>query len=109
MIKFQVLLLVLNMADEFTNESFCTVIFDEFFLAGMAKDSVTRHLLKLLWWVHPKLPTARLHTLVKSLEPTSQVNLWTLFRLVSFINHELYDESINLYSIMKLFTICMKL
>ena len=61
------------MSDEFTNESFCTVIFDEFFLAGMTKDSVTRHLLKLLWWVHPKLPTARLHTLVKSLQPTSQV------------------------------------
>ncbi|OXU31236.1 hypothetical protein TSAR_014770 [Trichomalopsis sarcophagae] len=69
-----VLLLVLNMSDEFTNESFCTVIFDEFFLAGTSKDSVTRHLLKLLWWVHPKLPIARLHTLVKSLEPTSQHN-----------------------------------
>ncbi|XP_011495272.1 PREDICTED: negative elongation factor B [Ceratosolen solmsi marchali] len=69
-----VLLLILNMADEFTNESFCTVIFDEFFLAGMTKDSVTRHLLKLLWWVHPKLPVARLHTLVKSLEPNSQHN-----------------------------------
>ncbi|KAJ8667483.1 hypothetical protein QAD02_009146 [Eretmocerus hayati] len=67
-------LLLVNMADEFTNESFCTVIFDEFFLAGMGRDSVTRHLLKLLWWVHPKLPIARLHTLVKSLEPSSQHN-----------------------------------
>ncbi|XP_014218914.1 negative elongation factor B [Copidosoma floridanum] len=69
-----ILLLIMNMADEFTNESFCTVIFDEFLLAGMTKDSVTRHLLKLLWWVHPKLPIARLHALIKSLEPTSQHN-----------------------------------
>ena len=72
------------MADEFTNESFCTVIFDEFFLASMTKDSVTRHLLKLLWWVHPKLPTARLHTLVKSLEPNSQVILMHFLLCIYF-------------------------
>ncbi|XP_072748726.1 negative elongation factor B [Anoplolepis gracilipes] len=67
-------LLILNMADEFSNESFCTVIFDEFFLAGLGKDNVTRHLLKLLWYIHPKLPSARLHSLLKALQPTSQHN-----------------------------------
>lgn len=63
------------MADEFSNESFCTVIFDEFFLAGLGRDNVTRHLLKLLWYIHPKLPSARLHSLLKALQPTSQVIL----------------------------------
>ncbi|CAK9803478.1 Negative elongation factor B [Anthophora plagiata] len=67
-------LLILNMADEFSNESFCTVIFDEFFLAGLGRDNVTRHLLKLLWYIHPKLPPTRLHTLMKALQPTSQHN-----------------------------------
>ncbi|XP_014480534.1 PREDICTED: negative elongation factor B [Dinoponera quadriceps] len=67
-------LLILNMADEFSNESFCTVIFDEFFLAGLSRDNVTRHLLKLLWYIHPKLPSARLHSLLKALQPTSQHN-----------------------------------
>ncbi|XP_012228280.1 negative elongation factor B [Linepithema humile] len=67
-------LLILNMADEFSNESFCTVIFDEFFLAGLCKDNVTRHLLKLLWYIYPKLPSARLHSLLKALQPTSQHN-----------------------------------
>ncbi|XP_033331868.1 negative elongation factor B [Megalopta genalis] len=67
-------LLILNMADEFSNESFCTVIFDEFFLAGLARDNVTRHLLKLLWYIYPKLPPTRLHTLMKALQPTSQHN-----------------------------------
>lgn len=61
------------MADEFPNESFCTVIFDEFFLAGLGRDNVTRHLLKLLWYIHLKLPPTRLHTLIKALQPTSQV------------------------------------
>ncbi|XP_046733960.1 negative elongation factor B isoform X1 [Diprion similis] len=67
-------LLILNMADEFSGESFCTVIFDEFFLAGLARDNVTRHLLKLLWYIHPKLPPTRLHSLMKALQPNSQHN-----------------------------------
>lgn len=67
-------LLILNMADEFSGESFCTVIFDEFFLAGLARDNVTRHLLKLLWYIHPKLPPTRLHSLLKALQPNSQHN-----------------------------------
>lgn len=68
------------MADEFSNESFCTVIFDEFFLAGLGRDNVTRHLLKLLWYIHPKLPSARLHSLLKALQPTSQVIYFGIFK-----------------------------
>ncbi|KAK0085210.1 hypothetical protein PV325_005585 [Microctonus aethiopoides] len=67
-------LLIVNMADEFSNESFCTVIFDEFFLAGLSRDNVTRHLLKLLWYIYPKLPPARLQSLMKAVQPTSQHN-----------------------------------
>lgn len=67
-------LLILNMTDEFSSESFCTVIFDEFFLAGLGRDNVTRHLLKLLWYIHPKLPPTRLRSLLKALQPTSQHN-----------------------------------
>lgn len=63
---------LIHMSDEFTAEDFCTVIFDEFFLAGLARDNVTRHLLKLMWYIHSKLPPNRLHTLIKVLEPTSQ-------------------------------------
>jgi hypothetical protein len=63
------------MNDEFSAEDFCTVIFDEFFFAGLARDNVPKHLLKLLWYIYPKLPTVRLQTLVKALQPTSQVNM----------------------------------
>lgn len=86
--QLQVSLLILNMADEFSNESFCTVIFDEFFLAGLGRDNVTRHLLKLLWYIHPKLPSARLHSLLKALQPTSQVILYNLDNFIRYNNYE---------------------
>ncbi|XP_044270020.1 negative elongation factor B [Tribolium madens] len=58
--------------EEFQAEDFCTVLFDEFFFAGLSRENVTRHLLKLLWYVHSRLPASRLHTLMKALQPTHQ-------------------------------------
>lgn len=60
------------MPEEFTTPDFCTGLFDEFFFAGLARDNVVRHLLKLLWYVHHKLPDNRLHSLMKALQPTHQ-------------------------------------
>lgn len=60
------------MPEEFSAADFCTGLFDEFFFAGLTRDNVTRHLLKLLWYIHPKLPENRLHTLMKALQPTHQ-------------------------------------
>lgn len=62
------------MADEFVLEEFCTGLFDEFLFAGLTRDNVTRHMLKLLWYVHQKLPPSRLSTLMKALQPTAQHN-----------------------------------
>lgn len=60
------------MPDEFATADFSTGLFDEFFFAGLNRDNVTRHLLKLLWYVYPRLPANRLHTLIKALQPTHQ-------------------------------------
>lgn len=60
------------MPEEFGAADFCTGLFDEFFFAGLQRDNVARHLLKLLWYVYPKLPHNRLHTLMKALQPTHQ-------------------------------------
>jgi len=57
--------------DEFENEDFCTSVFDEFFFTCINVDNVNRHLMRLLWWIHPKLPVARIDTLLKVAEPTS--------------------------------------
>jgi len=74
--------LLIHMNDEFSAEDFCTVIFDEFFFAGLARDNVPKHLLKLLWYIYPKLPSARLQTLVKALQPTSQVKMKEAWAIV---------------------------
>ncbi|KAJ8978277.1 hypothetical protein NQ317_009617 [Molorchus minor] len=42
--------LLIHNAEEFQAEDFCTALFDEFFFAGLSRDNVTRHLLKLLWY-----------------------------------------------------------
>ncbi|XP_050047588.1 negative elongation factor B [Dermacentor andersoni] len=79
------------MADDFAQEDFCTVVFDEFFLSGLSGNasggstpaalpttegasSAARHLLRLLWHVHAKLPPARLQGLMKTLQPLVQAN-----------------------------------
>ncbi|KAF8796796.1 negative elongation factor B-like [Argiope bruennichi] len=64
--------LVTNLIDEFSTEDFCTVVFDEFFLTGLAKESVVRHILKLLNYVYTKLPPSRLDGVMKALQPCAQ-------------------------------------
>lgn len=66
--------LLIPMSEEFHTEDFCTGLFDEFLFAGLTRDNVTRHMLKLLWYVHSRLPAARLATLMKALHPTPQHN-----------------------------------
>lgn len=64
--------LLIHMQDEFGTEDFCTGIFDEFLFTAVNKDNVLRHMLKLLWYIHPKLSPTRLQMLVKTLQPTVQ-------------------------------------
>lgn len=66
--------LLIQFPDDFQGEDFSTVLFDEFFFAGLSKDNVTRHLLKLLWYIHPKLPDTRIVTLMKALQPGTNHN-----------------------------------
>ena len=61
---------LIGMKDDFEAEDFCTAVFDEFFFTCINIDNVVRHLMRLLWWVYPKLPPARLDTLLKVAEPT---------------------------------------
>ena len=61
---------LIQMRDEFDAEDFCTVVFDEFFLALIANDNVVRHLLRLLKFVHTKVSSTRLENLMKLTEPT---------------------------------------
>ena len=57
------------MREDFETEDFCTAIFDEFFFTSITSDNFVRHLLRLLWFVHPKLSSSRLENLLKITEP----------------------------------------
>ncbi|XP_076344697.1 negative elongation factor B isoform X1 [Tachypleus tridentatus] len=65
---------LIPLADEFAAEDFCTVVFDEFFLTGMARENVVRHMIELLNHIHHKLPASRLDGLTKALQPMAQQN-----------------------------------
>lgn len=60
---------LIPMAEDFATEDFCTVVFDEFFFTNINRENVMRHVIKLVWYIHPKLPPARLDTLQKALQP----------------------------------------
>lgn len=62
---------LIGMKEDFEAEDFCTAVFDEFFFTCINVDNVVRHLIRLLWWVHSRLPPARLETLLKVAEPTA--------------------------------------
>lgn len=67
--------LLIPMSEEFATEDFCTTLFDEFIFAGLTRENVTsRHMLKLLWYVHNKMPAGRLATLMKAMQPTTAHN-----------------------------------
>ncbi|KAF2879867.1 hypothetical protein ILUMI_26297 [Ignelater luminosus] len=60
---------LIHMAKEFSSEDFCTALFDEFLFAGITRESVMKHILKLLWHVYPYLRSNRLYALIKTLQP----------------------------------------
>ncbi|RWS31152.1 negative elongation factor B-like protein [Leptotrombidium deliense] len=55
------------MCEEFANEDFCTVVFDEFFLTVLPQSNVAHQLIKLLWHIYSSLPPHRLDSLMKTL------------------------------------------
>jgi len=59
------------MEEDFAAEDFCTVVFDEFLCPGLPQENVTRHLLRLVYNVCNKLGSARLESVMKTLQPSS--------------------------------------
>ncbi|XP_053212674.1 negative elongation factor B-like [Panonychus citri] len=58
---------LIPMADEFSLEDFCTVVFDEIFLSNLDQLNVPYHLIKLMHHVYNHLPVHRLDLLIKTL------------------------------------------
>ncbi|CAO1395031.1 unnamed protein product [Diamesa tonsa] len=60
---------LIPMSEEFANAEFCTGLFDTFLFAGLHRDNVTKHILKLLWYVNGKIDPQRLSMYMKAIEP----------------------------------------
>lgn len=62
---------LIGMGEDFGQEDFCTVVFDEFLCPGLPQENVTRHVLRLVFAVCGRLGTARLESVIKTLQPSS--------------------------------------
>ncbi|CAG0915038.1 unnamed protein product [Notodromas monacha] len=60
--------LLVPMVSDFAHEDFCTAVFDEFFFTNIGRENVCRHVLKLVWYVFPKLPDTRRLAILKALQ-----------------------------------------
>ena len=56
------------MQEEFAAEDFCTVVFDEFLCPGLPSENVSRHLVRLVYNVYPKMGKQRLESIMKTLQ-----------------------------------------
>lgn len=72
-------------ADSFSSATFCTAVFDEFFLPNVSRESVLRHLLRLLCLVFHRVAPPRMAELMALLAPTPQrsESVHAAFRVLS--------------------------
>lgn len=60
---------LISMAEEFTSDEFREVIFTHFFMPGLSKHNVLRHMLRLLYYIHPRIPKEKLKAMLEVLKP----------------------------------------
>ncbi|XP_052091452.1 negative elongation factor B-like [Mytilus californianus] len=63
---------LLSMGDDFSYDDFCVCVLDDFLLPSISKENVLRHLLRLVWYIHHKLPGARLEALLEGIAPNNE-------------------------------------
>ncbi|CAH1787231.1 unnamed protein product [Owenia fusiformis] len=63
---------LISMSEEFQDAEFMNMVIDDFFMASLSKENVFRHMLRLLWHIHFRIPPAKLDATLSALEPTSQ-------------------------------------
>lgn len=59
---------LINMAEEFSDEDFTSVVFDGFLVSGIMVKNTAHHLMKLLWHVYRHLPTGKLESIRSTLQ-----------------------------------------
>ena len=65
---------LIGMAEDFSSEEFCSVVFDEIFLPALTYGSVVHHFMKLLRHIHQYMPRTRLESCIKILQSFQFLN-----------------------------------
>ncbi|XP_045193418.2 negative elongation factor B-like [Mercenaria mercenaria] len=60
---------LISMSEEFTHEDFCEVVFGHFFKSGLSKQNVLRHMLRLVYYIHPRVPQDKLAAIMEMIKP----------------------------------------
>ncbi|CAG5119641.1 unnamed protein product, partial [Candidula unifasciata] len=58
---------LIHMKDDFQHDDFCTAVLDDFFMPAVSREHVLRHLLRLLMYVHHRLPRQRLDAVMEEI------------------------------------------
>lgn len=58
--------------DEFSHADFCELVFDQFLLSLGPQENVVRHLLRLMWYVYPKMDSQRVVQILTATQPASE-------------------------------------
>ena len=86
---------LIGMADDFSSEEFCSVVFDEIFIPALTYANVVHHLMKLLWHTLHAMPRQRLENMIKILESFSfhNENSKTLFKELQTKANDLFTKA----------------
>ncbi|ESO90747.1 hypothetical protein LOTGIDRAFT_227518 [Lottia gigantea] len=63
---------LIQMPEEFAYEDFTSVVLDDFLLPAVSRESVLRHLLRVLWYVHHKISPVRLDRVMTTIKPSNE-------------------------------------
>ncbi|BFZ20311.1 hypothetical protein BsWGS_23350 [Bradybaena similaris] len=58
---------LIHMKDDFQHDDFCIAVLDDFFMPAVSREHVLRHLLRLLTYVHHRLPRHRLESAMEEI------------------------------------------
>ncbi|KAK0065609.1 negative elongation factor B-like isoform X1 [Biomphalaria pfeifferi] len=58
---------LIHMKDDFQHKDLCVAVLDDFFIPASSRENVLRHLLRLLMYIHHKLPKSKLETMMEEI------------------------------------------
>ncbi|KAK6190778.1 hypothetical protein SNE40_002569 [Patella caerulea] len=63
---------LIQMPEDFSHNDFTSVILDDFLMPAISRESVLRHLLRVLWYVHHKITPTRLENVMTAAQPSEE-------------------------------------